>query len=414
MGNSVCNFVLFYSATNTPAQTPPSHIPTGKPPPSLMPTPKANPAETPPAGTPILNPTPGLVPAVGSLPSYGFVVGDKPFQFLAAASCARYPPSQERDVDLVKDARAQGFSVLSLDPPWFEDKLRHYDEAEFVRLDHLLDTAYRNGVYVIIPFIHGLGMSQDPKDPYYHPGGIEGLVKDPELKEAFRKRTVTVITRVNTVNGKKYSEDPTILAWLLCEEMLSAPQNYPAGAPRVTIDELRDWVEEISSYVRSLDTNRLLTIEPGAIAKIGDNWLQVLQIPSIDFIRLGDAEGRIIHLTQDDNMDILLKVFTIDKPVVMGFSFDGGSVNQELYSKDYAWQAENLRKIFKAYYEMGVSAGFIIYSWASDLDTAYLEKGYAYTASNKVIAQALVDIAYQLGSRNTTTVPIQFVKLSFK
>ena len=114
------------------------------------------------------------------------------------------------------------------------------------------------------------------------------------------------------------------------------------------------------------------------------------------------------------NRDVLLKILTIDKPVVIRFSFDGFSVNQELYSKDYNWQSENLRKIFKAYYEKGIPAGFMIYAWASDLDTAYVEKHYAYTASNKVIAQAVVDIASTLGPRNAPTTPLQFVKLSSK
>ena len=138
------------------------------------------------------------------------------------------------------------------------------------------------------------------------------------------------------------------------------------------------------------------------IAKYGDNWAQVFQSQYLDFLRLSDAEGAIIHLTPDDNFDFYQKVFILGKPVVMYFQFDGGSVNQELYSKDYVWQAENLDKIFKVYYEMGVGGGFTIYNWASELNKAYMlfsDYYYTYTSSNTLVCQAFVDIASTLGSR---------------
>ena len=381
-----------------------------------------------PTTMPTLSPSPSLTPtpivvAAAPLPTQGLMIADKPFQFLGAIVGSEFNDkgaqgkwSKAADDDLIISAKSNGITVLQVELPPFEKQLGVYQETELVKLDHLLDSASRNGVYVIIPFIHAYGISLHPDDPYYNPGGIEGLVKDQILKEAFKKRMATLITRVNTVNGKKYSEDPTILAWMLCEEIVSAPENYPGGPPKVTMDELRDWVEEMSSYVKSLDANHLLTIEaPSGVAKIGDNWSQVFQIPSLDFIRLNDAEGRFIHLTQDDNVDFYQKVFTLGKPVVIGISFDGGSVDQVAVSKDYVWQSENLRQIFKVYYGMGVAAGFTIYQWASELNKAYMlfsDYYYTYTSSNTLVSQAFVDIASTLGSRNSTSIPLQFVKVT--
>jgi hypothetical protein len=359
--------------------------------------------------SPVLTPTPILVSA-SPLPVHGFVVGDKPFQFLGAVSSTRDPWSEAKDVDLVKDAKAHGITVLEMEVPLFEDKLGHYDESYLVGLDHLLDTANKNGVYVTLPFIHAYGISLEPGNPYYHPGGIEGLVKNQELKEAFKKRVAVLITRVNTVNGRKYNEDPTIMAWVLCNEIVSAPHNYPKGPPQISIAELRDWVEDMASHVKRLDANHLVTLDfHSALGKFGDNWLDVLEAPSLDFVDVEDAEARFLHIT-DSPADFYLKVFTLKKPVSITISFTGGALDQAKISNDYSWQSQKLREIFAAYYEMGVAAGFTISSWASDIDTAYQKKG-AYTAANQPIAQAFLDIASTLSPRNSTTIPLQFVKI---
>ncbi|KAI8568623.1 hypothetical protein RHMOL_Rhmol02G0214900 [Rhododendron molle] len=61
-----------------------------------------------------------------------------------------------------------------------------------------------------------------------------------------------VLTRMNTVNGVAYKDDPTIMAWELMNE------------PRCQIDysgkTLNGWVEEMASYVKSIDGNHLLEI----------------------------------------------------------------------------------------------------------------------------------------------------------
>ncbi|MBN2462466.1 MAG: hypothetical protein JXB43_02575 [Dehalococcoidia bacterium] len=378
------------------------------------------------SSTPSLSLTPTPIVVSGNpLPIHHLVVDGKPFQYLGATVCNQFDDkgtfgmwSKDADEDLIKSAQANGITVLQMNPPYFEGQLGVYQENELVKLDHLLDVASRNGVYICISFIQAFGLAVNLNDPYYHPGGIEGLIKDIRLKDAFKRRMAAFITRVNTINGKKYSEDPTIMAWVLCEEIVSAPENYPKGPPRVTLEEMAAWVDEMTSYIKSLDANHLITMEAASgVAKYGDNWAQVFESPNLDFLRLSDCEGRIIHLTEDDNIDFSQKVFTLGKPVVMYFTFDGSSVNQELYNKDYLWQAENLKKIFKAYYEMGVSTGFSIFYWASELNKSYMlniEYYYAYTQTNTIICQALVDIASTLGSRNSTTIPLQFVKLPSK
>lgn len=375
------------------------------------------------AETPTNTSTPTIIPTAtqttaspvkAPMPAYGFVIGDKPFQFLGANVGKHWHDwSEAKDADLVKTAKDNGISVLQLDLPYgMERSLGDYQESELVKLDHLLDIASKNGIYVMIEFIHAYGIALSPDDPYYHPGGIEGLVKDERLREAFKKRMATIINRVNTVNGKKYSQDPTILAWVLVMEIVSAPQNYPEGPPKVTIPELSTWVEEMASYVKQLDANHLVTLNThSGLAKVGDGWFNTLLVPSLDFVEVEDAEARFAGVTSEP-VDFYLQVFTLKKPVVMMLSFTGGAIDQKKICNDYSWQAQTLKKVFEIYFEkMGVAAGFVIFYWASDVNAAYLDQCFAYSSSNKLMAQAFQDIAIQLGLRNLTMVPLQFVKL---
>lgn len=372
--------------------------------------------------SPTLIPTPIAV-TVSPLPSYGFRIGNVPFQFLGANVNMHFFDkgigmkwSEAADIDLIKSAKNNGITVFDLVPPYFENSLGNYQENELIKLDHLLDTASQNGIYVYIPFINATGIALNDSDPYYNPGGIEGLVKDERLKEAYKKLVAKLVTRVNTVNHKKYNEDPTTLAWSLCTEILSGPQNYPKGPPNITMEELATWVEGMASYVKSLDANHLVTLNThSGLAKYGENWESVLNVPSLDFVEVEDAEARFLYIT-DSPVDFYLKVFELKKPVVMMISFTGGALDQGKIAKDYTWQAEKLREIFKVYYEMGVTTGFTIYNFASELNKNYILAGdpYAYTSSNTLICQAFVDIASTLGPRNSTIVPLEFVKISSK
>ena len=40
----------------------------------------------------------------------------------------------------------------------------------------------------------------------------------PAIKEAYRGFVHTITSRVNTINGRRYSDDPTIMAWDLLNE----------------------------------------------------------------------------------------------------------------------------------------------------------------------------------------------------
>lgn len=76
----------------------------------------------------------------------------------------------------------------------------------------------------------------------------------------------TVINRVNTVNGRKYNEDATIMTWQLANEPQAAvvPQEYldPFGLqlPPAPEDPLIPWARETSEYIKSLAPKQLVSV----------------------------------------------------------------------------------------------------------------------------------------------------------
>jgi hypothetical protein len=119
----------------------------------------------------------------------------------------------------------------------------HYDEDLFRDLDQLLDICRRHRIRVIIPFI----------DEWDWFGGIDQFARfrgktgkefysDPQIQEDFRHLVKTIVTRVNTVNGIPYNEDPTILAWESANELREDPEA---------------WLCELAAFVKSLAPKQL-------------------------------------------------------------------------------------------------------------------------------------------------------------
>lgn len=114
---------------------------------------------------------------------------------------------------------------------------------EAIVIDRLLALANEYGVRLIIPFI----------DTWEHHGGIpqfaaiygktaNDFYTDREVIDGFKSYIRTILTRVNSVTGVPYYEDKAILAWETGNEL-----NPPAA-----------WTEEITAYIKSIDSNHLV------------------------------------------------------------------------------------------------------------------------------------------------------------
>lgn len=113
------------------------------------------------------------------------------------------------------------------------------------------------------------------------------IYTDRNAERMFKAHISRVVNRRNTVNGRVYKDDPTIMTWQLANEPQPKNQASYLGpyklqyAPNPS-DPLLDWVDRISTYIRSLAPRQL--ISTGFEGKQGEwYWKAVHRPKNIDY-----------------------------------------------------------------------------------------------------------------------------------
>jgi len=99
--------------------------------------------------------------------------------------------------------------------------------------------------------------------------------------QAYYKQAEHIITRTNTITGKKYSNDPVIMSWELANE--PRPMRPSANGDYIK------WISQAAAFIRSLDKNHLVTAgHEGEQATDGDLPLyeQVHADTNIDYLTI--------------------------------------------------------------------------------------------------------------------------------
>jgi hypothetical protein len=320
------------------------------------------------------------------------------------------------DDDFLKTGKSVGMTVVQMMIPDFEDPLGKYSETELKKLDHVIYRASVDGVYLIPSFIHGLLLY---RPPYSSDGLVEGLIKNTRLKAAFKNRIKTLLTRRNTYSGKTYKEDPAILGWIIIDEPISNPANYEVRAPNVTAYELRDWLDEMGSYIKSIDPNHLVTLfAPGGIGGVDGpgTWVDVFSASALDFFMTEDAGMYIIgypcQYQQNCSADFPLKLLKLKKPLVTMIGF--GEILDRWEPSicgNYSKQAQLLSQAIPAYFT-AKAQGVCIFPWISELSID--RNGYRcflYTIRNIPICDAIKNAAANITPHTAVSAPLRFVKI---
>jgi len=143
-----------------------------------------------------------------------------------------------------------------------------YNPDLLAGLDHLLAEAGRRDIRLVLclnnfwPWTGGMAqyVAWENGEPIPYPEGPEAdwdryqdftaaFYDNPGACSAFRDHVRAVVTRVNSITGVPYREDPTIMAWELANE--------PRGMGRAA--EFNRWLDETAALVKSLDQNHLVT-----------------------------------------------------------------------------------------------------------------------------------------------------------
>lgn len=269
------------------------------------------------------------------------------------------------------------------------DRNGNYNNEALEQLDRALAAAGNRGIKIILPLVN-----YEPEycgmEWWNHVHGTKGESKqafycNDNVIRAYRKHMETILNRSNSVNGRKYKDDPTIMAIELANEphtkdgyetsgkIDKSCQSKVNGKPG---DLVYNWLRDTSQFVKSIDRNHLVTTGEEGYKSSGDTskhaWLhnglkgvgfeKNVSIPSIDF--------STVHLYPDNSeipksdfdswyVDKVIKdraylAHGAGKPIVLeetGFSeYREGPAYMEKYKRmDYHGDRPNwLRKMYEA------------------------------------------------------------------
>eukprot|EP00249_Psilotum_nudum_P005232 c18687_g1_i1 orf=613-1914(+) len=175
-----------------------------------------------------------------------------------------------------------------------------YNEQVFRALDYVIVEARKHKVRLLLSLVNNLP-AFGGKGQYVEwargAGAAVGTSNDsffidPIIRDFYKSYVKSILNRVNSINGVVYRDDPTIFAWELINEPRCASD--PSG------DTLQAWLEDMASYIKSIDCKHLLTVglegfygqstpekfkeNPGEWAKnLGSDFIRHSKIDLIDF-----------------------------------------------------------------------------------------------------------------------------------
>lgn len=268
-----------------------------------------------------------------------FFLNEKPY-FYAGTNCYYLMVYAAEDnlrgyVDeVLQDAAAMGLTVIRT---WaFNDGAAQwnalqtapgvYQERVFRGLDYVLHKADELDLKLILPFVNNWddygGMNQ-----YVAWAGNTGhdeFYTNSDCKTWYKNHISTVLSRVNTYNGRVYKDDPTVFAWELANEPRAASKG---------VSVLNAWVEEMSDYVKSLDNNHMLAVGiEGFYSTPGKNPVSWMNSQGTDFVTTQQHSAidfAVAHswpdtwlIGQSDTMNFLQRQITdahtvLNKPFIL-------------------------------------------------------------------------------------------------
>jgi mannan endo-1,4-beta-mannosidase len=117
---------------------------------------------------------------------------------------------------------------------------------------------------------------------------------DATCRQYYKDHISAVLNRVNTVNGRTYKDDPTVFAWELANE--------PRCASDLSGDTLNDWIAEMSGYIRSIDSNHMITTGSEGFYDEGSGPWYRNGSQGVDYLRnhqVADIDFCTVHVYSD-------------------------------------------------------------------------------------------------------------------
>lgn len=128
------------------------------------------------------------------------------------------------------------------------------------KLDYVVAKAAEEGVRLVLPLTNnwanfgGIDQYNAWAGAQYH----SDFYTDPTMRQWYQDWISHLLNRVNTITGVAYKDDPTIMAWELANEPRCGGSGLFPRDPGCNSDTLTAWVDEMSTYIKSIDDNHLV------------------------------------------------------------------------------------------------------------------------------------------------------------
>ncbi len=193
-------------------------------------------------------------------------------------------------------------SYIKRTAPAIQPRPGVFDEQLLEGLDFLLAEMAERGMHAVLYLnnywewsggmsVYNVWAGKDTVDPDRDPGGWKRYMDF--AGEFYASRTANgfyrgyiraLVGRSNTVNGRTYREDPTIMAWQLANE--PRPGAVGSFGEQNFADYVR-WIDETAKFIHTLDTNHL--VSSGSEGTVGsllsaEHFLAAHETRSIDYL----------------------------------------------------------------------------------------------------------------------------------
>jgi mannan endo-1,4-beta-mannosidase len=214
----------------------------------------------------------GFVTVVGDR----FAVGGRTFYYNGMNQYYLFYKSHMMVDEVIEDAAAMGLTVIRTwgfcdgvleDGYCFQPEPGVYDENTFRQMDYVIYKAQQHGIRLILPLVNNWndmgGMNQyvqwSPTASVH-----DDFFTDQWCKDTFKAYINYFLNRVNNYTGLAYKDDPTIMMWELANE--------PRCASDASGTTLQNWIDEMASYIKSIDPNHLVSTGEEGFYSGGSGW----------------------------------------------------------------------------------------------------------------------------------------------
>lgn len=161
-----------------------------------------------------------------------------------------------------------------------------YNEAMWRGLDYLLAEARLRNIRVLLTITDNWqNKGTGGADDFMHWGGgevHEDFFLMESVKQLYKDHAKVLLTRVNSITGVEYRNDPTIFAWNLINE----PRCYLCDY------DLKEWIFEMAEYIKSIDPNHMLTVGEEGFYQGGTRGAQFNPEANKGYPSWADNEGQ--------------------------------------------------------------------------------------------------------------------------